>query len=531
MLQAPDTVPARTTGEWTVYSRHPYNNPFGDVAVEAEFTSPLEATYTVPGFYDGDIMWRVRFNPNEAGEWHYRIRSRPDDPDLQGEGTFQVSARESRGFLRSTPGSAWGFEYESGDPVFLLGDTVYNLFGMAYCGVNVGSFLERRARQGFNLLRVRLPVSLFHPPEGYNQWQTHRTWPWGGSEQAPQFDRFNLPYFRVVDDVVRQCDRLGIGLEMIMEAWGFEFPFNSRHIFLPEWEEMWMRWLIARYDAYECVYFWTLMNEYEYYPNGDWHYKSVADRWAIRVARWVKAHAQHGHIVAIHNGPAKPPFARRFAADPEAVDTVMFQTWGTTGRDDAWLAAGIEEQIEQSLEGWKGSAVFAEWGYERNSDLELKMPGHLYCDPEHTRRGAWRGVFRSLGIIHGFENSWGPWQVLNRDQPGMQYLLHLRAFLTEHTAFHELRPAPQLLSQQSYLVGHAPLALATPDQSTVAVYLPVVGSVSLASPDTLAYHASWFDPRTGALTATTATGPEYTSPTGGGERPWDWVLLLRSEPA
>ena len=56
-----------------------------------------------------------------------------------------------------------------------------------------------------------------------------------------------------------------------MEGWGFEFPFNHRTWFTAEWEELWLRYLIARYDAYNCVWFWTPLNEYEYYPNGDWH--------------------------------------------------------------------------------------------------------------------------------------------------------------------------------------------------------------------------------------------------------------------
>ena len=85
------------------------------------------------------------------------------------------------------------------------------------------------------------------------------------------FDRFNLDYFATVDRVVQLCEDLDIGIEMIMEGWGFEFPFNHRALFTAEWEELWMRYLIARYDAYNCLYFWTPLNEYEYYPNGDLH--------------------------------------------------------------------------------------------------------------------------------------------------------------------------------------------------------------------------------------------------------------------
>ncbi len=372
-----------------------------------------------------------------------------------------------------------------------------------------------------------MPVSPFHPPDGYNTWQTCRTWPWGGSEQAPRFDRFDLHYFRTVDRVMRECERLGIGVELIMEAWGFEFPWNSRNIFVAEWEELWLRHLIARYDAFTCLAMWTPMNEYEYYPNGDWHYAPVADRWAMRIGRWIKRLAGHGHIVAIHNGPREPPFAERFVADPGAIDAILFQEWGTREAGDGWLAAGIEETIDAALEGWNSSALFAEWGYERNPDFDLLLPHHEFCDAEHTRRGAWRGAFRGLGIIHGFENSWGPWQRLDEDQPGMAYLLHLRRFFTEIVPFDRVRPAPDVLRDGEYPPGHRPSALATENRGRVAVYLPAGGAVRLSIDATLAH---WFDPRTGGVLPTTGDEQEpgqFTAPPGSENgHPWDWVLLL-----
>lgn len=529
----PSALPLRRVGEWTLSSDRTYDSPFVDVAVDATFRSPSGDELRIPAFYDGDGVWRVRFNPGETGRWSYQTSAVPGDADLEQRGTFDVEQRETRGFLKATPGHAWGFTYEDGEPAFLFGDTVYNLFGMAYCGADVVPFLKRRAEQGFNLLRVRFPVSPFHPPAGYSDWQTRRTWPWGGSEQSPLFDQFNIAYFRTVDEVVRAADRLGLGLEMIMEGWGFEFPFNSRQIFTVEWEELWLRYLIARYDAFASTFFWTPLNEYEYYPNGEWHYTPTSDRWQMRVARWIKEHSAHGHCVSAHNGPTLPPFAQRFSADPGAVDAIMFQEWGTRDEENGWLAAGIEESIDRSLEGWQGSAVLAEWGYERNPDFELKVPGHLYCDEDHTRRGAWRGIFRGLGIIHGFENTWGPWQVLDRDQPGLEALLHLRHFLTAVVPFHELRPAPDLLQSSHSEVGHRPQALASSDRRVIVVYLPTGGDVSLPLPDSDVLENQWFDPRTGNLSQ--AEGREeakrwvFVAPHNSGDgHPSDWVLMSRA---
>ena len=530
----PAHVPRRTVGEWTLTSDVAYASPFADVVVTATFTSPDGDEFSIPAFHDGDGTWRIRFNPGTVGRWEYRTTSMPHDPGLVREGSFEVTARESRGFLRSTPGQGWGFSHENGEPVFLFGDTAYNLFGMAYCGLDVTSFLERRASQGFNLVRVRLPVSPFHPEEGYSDWQTRRTWPWGGSEQAPQFDRFNLDYFRVVDDVVRTAERLGIGFEMIMEAWGFEFPFNSRQIFTAEWEELWLRYLIARYDAFNATWFWTPLNEYEYYPNGEWHHAPIADRWQIRIARWIKAHSAHGHCVAAHNGPGMPPFARRFAADPGAVDTIMFQEWGTSDAERGWLAAGIEESIDRSLEGWQGSAVLAEWGYERNPEFGLRVPGHLHCDEDHTRRGGWRAVFRGMGIIHGFENSWGPWALLDEDQPGVHALMHLRRFVTEVVPFQDMRPSPDFLDPGDAETGYRPQCLATADRRVVAAYLPAGGEVVLSGLDG-ERNEQWFDPRTGDLVPAkrqdAGSRSRFVPPSDDSDaRPGDWVLVSMVPP-
>ncbi len=527
----PETLARRTVGEWTLRTATPYREPFTDVTVDAVFTGPEGTRVSVPGFYDGDGTWRVRFNPGVAGEWQYAITSRPANAELHATGVVTVTEREARGFLRATPGEAWGFAWEDGTPALIFGDTVYNLFGFAHCGADVVPFLERRAAQGFNLLRVRVPVSPFHPPDGYNQWQTRRTWAWGGSEQSPRFDRFDLDYFATVDRVVQAAEATGIGLEIIMEAWGFEWPFNSRAWFTAEWEELWLRYLVARYDAYTATLFWTPMNEYEYYPNGDWNYTPVANRWMMRIGRWLKATAGHGHLIAVHNGPRLPPFAERFAADPEAVDAVLYQEWGTRDREDGWLAAGIEEKIAAAFAGWERSAVFAEWGYEREPAYAPLLPSHEHCDPDHTRRGAWRGAMTGLGIIHGFEHTWGPWMDLDTDQPGLQFLLHWRRFFTEIAPFALLHPAPALLAPPTtpYLEGHAPHALASADVGTVVVYLPVGGAITLALPDATERPARWFDPRTGDLYDASPTdetnqfvAPAPTNP----DRPDDWVLIL-----
>ena len=537
MPDDPLSIPLRTMYEWTFHSEYPYPEPFTGVTVLATFTSPSGATSKVEAFHDGKGIWKVRFNPGQTGTWTWQSTSTPPNSDFAQAGTFEVTPAETRGFLTSTPGEGWGFTFESGEPVLIFGDTAYHLFGMAHNSAEgfeaVKRFMQRRADQGFNLLRIRLPVSEFHPVDGYNVWQTQSLWPWRGSPQSPRFDQFNLEYFRTVDAIVEHAENLGIGIEMIMQGWGFEFPFSSRNIFVAEWEELWIRYLVARYDAFNCVWFWQLHNEYEYYPNGDWHYaeSGVADRWAIRIGHLVRRLAPHGHPIAIHNGPVRPSFGHRFASDPEVIDTVMFQTWGTTDEEEGWLAAGIDEVISQSLDDWPGSKVLSEWGYEFNPELPPMMLGHQYCDADHTRHGAWRGAMCGMGIIHGFENSWGPFQILEQDQPGLEYLLHLHDFFTRIVPFEGLRPDAGFATGADPRHGRQPLALTNSERDVIVAYLPAGGDVTL-SIDTLDYSVAWFNPRTGETgSATSAIGATFSPPEPpSGDRPADWVLILRGMP-
>ena len=49
-------------------------NPFVDVELSAEF-SQGSTPIKVPGFYDGEGRYKVRFMPSEEGDWKYTTRS------------------------------------------------------------------------------------------------------------------------------------------------------------------------------------------------------------------------------------------------------------------------------------------------------------------------------------------------------------------------------------------------------------------------------------------------------------------------
>jgi hypothetical protein len=205
----------------------------------------------------------------------------------------------------------------------------------------------------------------------------------------------------------------------------------------------------------------------------------------------------------------------------------MFQDWGTRDEDDAWLADGIGEAIAESLDGWGGSAIFAEYGYERNEDLQLKLPIHEHLGPEHTRRGVWRGAFAGLGVIGGFENTWGPWWIPEEDQEGLRYLKILGEFFGEEVDFEQFSPAsalPLSAAEGLWKEEDRPLALSDEADREFLIYLPTGKSFTLDVEEL--EESSWFDPRHGEWKEGEWGGAFLGPPPSNRTNP-DWVLRLK----
>jgi len=92
-------VPRWEMHEFTLRGLAGVDNPFGDAVLVGEFTAPSAKTVTVEGFYDGDNAWRLRFAPDEQGEWRYRLRGKA--AEIFQQGRLRCTAPHGRGFIRA----------------------------------------------------------------------------------------------------------------------------------------------------------------------------------------------------------------------------------------------------------------------------------------------------------------------------------------------------------------------------------------------------------------------------------------------
>ena len=120
---------ANSVEQWSVFElllNGPTNgNPFLDVKFSARFTQGTNAV-KANGFYDGDGIYRVRFMPEQIGEWKYKTTS--NVRKLNGKtGEFNVTTplQDNHGPVHVA--NTYHFAYADGTPYKELGTTCYCL--------------------------------------------------------------------------------------------------------------------------------------------------------------------------------------------------------------------------------------------------------------------------------------------------------------------------------------------------------------------------------------------------------------------
>lgn len=505
-------------------------NPFTAVEAAALVTQPDGTVLRLPLFHDGDTTWRLRHAPRTLGTHTFRIRA--NHPALDGRsGSWDVAPRAASnpGFLDVLPGGP--FVFDDGSRPFLLGDTIYNAFGAAHSGLPVEPYLARRAAQGFNIFRMRLATSVFHPNSPMSAWMTRPGWCWGGGPQCPEYDRFNVDYYRTVETVLAACARLGVGVELILEAWMFEAPFGRRDEFRAEHEELWIEYTMARLGAFRSVWLWCPANEYNLYTKtpGD----PLATRYQRRLARLIRHHDAARHPVGAHVTAVEtldqPVWRERFRGD-DSTQVLLLQTWGDfSDVAKAALVPGLEDEMRRSALGADQAVVLAEYGYEVPQDAAVHIDFMKRLGPDHNRRGALRSLFLGVPVFTGFDPTWGPSWEPERELPGAAAFPGIVRLCTEDLGWPDVRPAPELLRPPAEppAAGHAPLALSARGGELLAVYLPAGGEARPAVP---VVSATWIHPVDGARSAAEARGDGAFAAPGGTDRvgnPADWILLAR----
>jgi len=257
-------------------------NPFLDVRLSAHFRF-RNRVVDADGFYDGGGVYRIRFMPDETGDWTYTTSS--NAPALDGKtGAFTAAAPSAGNHGPVRVRYTTHFAYEDGAPYVPIGTT-------AYAWTHQGDRLEEQTLETlrsapFNKLRM----CVFPKSYEYNRNEpVYYPFPRDASG-ANNFSRFNPAFFQHLEKRILDLQALGIEADLILfhpyDRWGYAA--------MPaEVNDRYLRYVVARCAAYRNVW-WSLANEWDLVKTknlGDWD----------RFFRIVQESDPYQHLRSIHH--------------------------------------------------------------------------------------------------------------------------------------------------------------------------------------------------------------------------------------
>lgn len=532
------SVPKWTMHEFSIKGNIASDNPFRDAALVGQFTTPSGRTRVIEGFYDGGNTWRLRFVPDEEGEWSYLLRG--EGVDIYRRGKINCTAATGRGFIRIHPQNPFSFATDDGTPFFPMGETCYGLHDDSPITRELrAAYLQTRRSQHFNFVRM-------HVGGSYERAQRDTAyWAWGGTPQNPDLDRFNPIFFRSLDTLLLQMQACGMNAELILLNF-YRLPFTDTSTWTPTREQRWLRYLLARYSAFDNIFMWTISNEYETHPDGKYRLDVPGDvNWAKETARFIKKNDPYSHLLTVHpvissstrGTSPRDPFDTPwqiggFYGNEDAIDVLSQQT-GQKGEGITWNEAlncwqGDDLNLVASLQAdlrYGKPVLNTENGYEylRNAPTEKMQVHHT----DKVRRTSWRIVCGGGYFAAGFHGTVGHSDVWNRIDAPNHYTFRLEsegAAAQLGYLYHFFSTLPFWRMRPFEEVSGDAVVLAEKGKAYVA-FFPHGGELALDLGGTGKMEVKWFNPRTGKFIKPSVIQggmvQKFNAPDGN-----DWTLLL-----
>jgi len=251
---------------------------YDDMSITAQFQCGKEQK-TVRGFYDGNGVFKVRFFPDKAGEYTWKISGAVND-----EGCAACESADDRqhGMVKAV---GKHFEYEDGTRFIPFGTTVYALLHQE--DALVEQTLKTLRHAPFNKIRM----CLFPKDYDYNHnepplypFEKKGDGSWDAGHPC-------LAFWNRLEKILDRINEMGIQVDLILfhpyDRWGFSSLTQKENI-------LYLDYLLRRLSAKPGAW-WSLANEYDLCTES----KSLDD-WK-ELEHYVAEHDPYGHLLSCHN--------------------------------------------------------------------------------------------------------------------------------------------------------------------------------------------------------------------------------------
>lgn len=390
-----------------------------DVEFSATFKNQAGVSLDVPGFYDGENEYVIRFTPPTAGEWNYITRS--SRPVLRGKlGKLSVeSARDGRtGGVILDPKDRRNFAYENGEtyfPIAFESDWLFALDAENPSDIpRTRKFVDALAAHGFN--QIVMNVFAYDVTWKKDQrladefeYGSPRVFPFGGNNTKPDHSKLNIEYFQRLDRVIDYLDQKGIAAHLMVYVWNKQVNWPEANSAA---DNRYFDYVVRRYQAYPNL-IWDISKEALGYGHTDVNYISE------RIDRLRKLDA-HKRLVTVHDYS----YCKRFS---EKVDFISVQIWASE-------LYSVMRRILLDLPN-KPILNIEHGGYERGPYVVFTGS---YTSPEVCLERAYQCVFAGTYPTHYWQGA--AWNVIVPDiaamepdsRPRFDYYQHLRTLAEKY---------------------------------------------------------------------------------------------------
>jgi hypothetical protein len=473
--------------DWTdirLEDPQPSRRPF-DVRLSAVFSGPDGVRLTVPGYYDGDRVWVVRFSPTAVGHWTWQTRS--DSPGLSGlSGELEATVNDPRnhGQLRVDAERPHHFVHEDGTRNFVIGYECDWLFALDLGrGDELAAtrrLLDDVAANGFN----HVVMNVYAHDVGWNtqgrgtpyDYSAPGACPFGGTNDGPDHDVLNPGFFAHLDRVILLMKERGLTAHLMIYVWNKKVAWPAQR---SDADDRYLDYIVARYQACTNVV-WDVSKEALTYGYCDAAY--ITDR-----ARRIRHADAYRHLLTVHD-------AAYCAAHAREIDFYSIQSWRTELYSEM-------RRLRETL----SMPVFniEHGGYERGP--YLTFPGD-YTDPIVCLDRNYQCIF--AGVYSTYYWQCTAWNIVvpdrsvvpAPDRPMYEYFRWMQAFFGE-VDYHRMEPLGPV-SSSGYCLAYG-------GDGTRRAYLFYKPRGNYAIHATVArelgrVEAEWFNPLTGERLAAPA---------------------------
>jgi hypothetical protein len=408
--------------ELTIALEAAYESPYDvrQVDLSATFSGPDGREWLVPGFWDGEAAWRVRFTPSATGEWRYRLQVRDQNgTSAPWEGQFACTPSDHHGWLQV---GSWVDPAYS--PRYLVHHDGSPFYGVGHCDVVSMMSYGWDAEQGFTL---------------FNRMAEHGEnmlvyWPLYSSPFfVMRYDQYSRPDLKTIDLVVEDAERKSIYLVFTIwnhgllrdatHPWARNTPglwetqngfraLGSIDAFFSDdemwaWQENLYRYFIARWGYSPAIGLWQTVSEIEGTNAGRY-----LNTWHERVNRYFVEHDPYRHPTTASKAGDAP-----WPAGYAAMDVAQMHSYAS-GNSVTRTGLLVARWTREMWQAETKPNFIGEFG---TNDERLQ--------PRLLHNGIWTALANGAAITPMDWNDGSTWGSMTDDM--MEQMAHLATFVSD----------------------------------------------------------------------------------------------------